>query len=502
MEGLNCATPLPFSPMLVSDSLLSLKKSWLEACPHTVACTISPLGFKYSIRSTIDFLLCHQISATLWLKLPAGSIWHTDIDRYADQAQHIYSFERERYRHGGIARHSQWQSLAITEASALRGEYLFLAVTEDFVCALAAIQQPVTLMQTDAAESAKPKRKMVLRLYSTCSPNILHSLRPMLHDLAKVAPASSESTTLLNHWHICFPHVSQVKPSYQEAFLSWQLRSQARLTSLSQNTAGVLADNHPTPPPKQPNPDLEATPQTLTNQQPQVSTTPTPDFLELASQELRSPLTTIKTALTLLNAPKLKSDQRQRYLDMIHHESDRQSSLVQSVFELLQLQVQAAPPIDRIQLKQWIPSIVSTYEPIAQEHQISLQCNIPDDLPDISGYTPWLQQALMQLLNNGIQFTPAGGLVTVTAEASSPQFVTLAVEDTGRGISHGDLPKIFDAFYRGATLGNEHRAGLGLTLAKQLIIQCNGTLSVESTLAKGSRFTLEIPRQVANDATP
>ena len=96
-----------------------------------------------------------------------------------------------------------------------------------------------------------------------------------------------------------------------------------------------------------------------------------PQFLKTASQELNNPITTIKTALTLLNASTLKPKQRARYLQMIGQACDRHSHLIDSVFKLLELQLTPQPAVlEAVQLWDLVPGVVSTYQPLATERRI------------------------------------------------------------------------------------------------------------------------------------
>jgi len=218
------------------------------------------------------------------------------------------------------------------------------------------------------------------------------------------------------------------------------------------------------------------------------------DFLNRVGQELRTPLTTIKTALTLLNSSSLKSPQRQRYMDLIAKECDRQSSLITRLLDLVQLdQIVDQSAIQPVRLVDVVPGVVSTYQPIAAEKGIRLTYIIPDELPPILCTPHWLKQIVINLLNNGIKFTPAGGQVRVRAKRQA-DWVQVEFRDTGTGIPTAEIPKIFDRFYRVRQSGDElSGAGLGLTIVQQLLLHCGGSISVQSKLSEGSTFTVLFP---------
>ena len=141
------------------------------------------------------------------------------------------------------------------------------------------------------------------------------------------------------------------------------------------------------------------------------------DFINTVGQELRTPLTTIKTALTLLNSTSLKPPQRQRYMDLIAKECDRQSSLITSLLDLVQLDQAVSPTaLESIRMSDVVPGVVSTYQPLAEEKGVRLSYTVPEDLPAIGCMGNWLKQIVINLLHNGIKFTPTGGQVWVRAK--------------------------------------------------------------------------------------
>jgi len=136
----------------------------------------------------------------------------------------------------------------------------------------------------------------------------------------------------------------------------------------------------------------------------------------------------------------------------------------------------------------------------AEEHKVSLETELSEDLPQVSADPQRVRQVLRNLLTNAMRYTPAGGTVTVTAAgpaqgAHEPGYVTVTVTDTGSGIAAEDLPHMFTHFYKADH--SRHRAGagsgLGLAIVKQLVEAHGGRVSVDSELGKGSRFTFTLP---------
>jgi signal transduction histidine kinase len=149
---------------------------------------------------------------------------------------------------------------------------------------------------------------------------------------------------------------------------------------------------------------------------------------------------------------------------------------------------------------QLVRSVIDLYQVIAEDKQIMLQAQVPDALP-LYADRPRIQQALANLLDNAIKYTPAGGRVTVSAESvglppepsNSPPVLRLSVADTGIGISDDELPRIWDRLYRGDKSRTEQGLGLGLSLVKAVVQAHQGTVEVASRVGEGSRFTICLP---------
>jgi two-component system, OmpR family, phosphate regulon sensor histidine kinase PhoR len=221
----------------------------------------------------------------------------------------------------------------------------------------------------------------------------------------------------------------------------------------------------------------------------------TNEFLRNLVTELRSPLTQTKTALSLLESKQLKGEQRQRYLQLIDRECDRQNSLISGLLQLMELDNTADLDLSAtVKLEDLVPGTVSTYQPLAEEKGIQLGYTIPSGFPPIACPSSWLRQILVNLLNNSLRFTPSGGKVFVQAALRNDN-VELTFSDTGVGIDPKELPKIFNSFYRGRSAINEQGsgAGLGLTIVRQALDRCGGTISVNSRVGKGSVFRVLLP---------
>lgn len=216
-------------------------------------------------------------------------------------------------------------------------------------------------------------------------------------------------------------------------------------------------------------------------------------------QELRTPLTNMKTALTLLDSPSLKPLQRQKYVDLIKQECDRQNSLINGAIELLDLEKLAEQEMGSpLNLWETVPGVISTYQPLAEERGLQLSYSIPVDLPLVLCQESWVKQITINLLHNSIKYTFKGGQVFVQASVQG-DYIQLEFRDSGVGIPMSDIPKIFDRFYRGRTLPSNHLTGadtgvgLGLTVVQNILLRCGGSISVTSQAGIGSRFRVLLP---------
>ena len=451
-------------------SSLSLQPHLLGSVPALTAISVNPKGFKAALQSLSDFLIANEVSATLWLKLPKGDAWWTDVWAYGQQAPActIYSLGTQT---GNPPENmaASLRPIPIEQDADLKKEYLCMAVSESFVVTLLAVRNP----------AATDKRN--LKLYCSISGQAAAALSTGIKAILEKSPtgemglASGEESgkrdeqaiaaqAALSQWDRLFPSglLLQATRPLDSAFLIWQLQAQedmrSELSSQAKNDASAA---------------IEAL---------------APDFLSQASQELQAPLTTIKTALTLLGSPTLKLSQRQLYLEMISTQCDRQKSLIGSIFDLLQVQTTPAEAAASLKLSEIIPGIVSTYQPIAEERGIMLAHTIPPNLPDVMGTESELKEAVIHLLKNGIQVTPKGGRVWVTAASQGSRFVAIKIKDSGSGITKTDSSKCFEAFNRSG-----EGAGLGLTLVRQLIERMGGSVEVESQMGQGTTFKVLLP---------
>ena len=146
-----------------------------------------------------------------------------------------------------------------------------------------------------------------------------------------------------------------------------------------------------------------------------------------------------------------------------------------------------------------VDQVTSLNESLVAKKQLSLECCVPADLPDVHGDRDKIMHVLMNLLGNAFEFTPPGGKVWVIASLENPEPATgtirVEIGDTGRGIAPDHHELIFREFAQVDSTASRvhHGTGLGLTIARRYVELHGGRIWVESELGKGSRFFFTLP---------
>jgi signal transduction histidine kinase len=208
------------------------------------------------------------------------------------------------------------------------------------------------------------------------------------------------------------------------------------------------------------------------------------------AHDLRTPLSVMMGYTEALSDGKLEANPET--FRVMHTEALHLSHLVDDLKTLsladareLPLNSQKVSPGDLLSRAE------SAYRVQAERNEISIQVEITPDLPAIEVDVERMAQVLGNLMSNALRYTPAGGEIRLKAEQSQGK-VTLSITDTGAGIAAEDLPYVFERSYRGdkARQQGEGETGLGLAIAKSLVEAQGGSVSVESQLGTGTRFTL------------
>ncbi|MBD2654110.1 HAMP domain-containing histidine kinase [Synechocystis sp. FACHB-383] len=214
-------------------------------------------------------------------------------------------------------------------------------------------------------------------------------------------------------------------------------------------------------------------------------------------RELGIPLTNTKTALQLLESFQHKKEARQRYLDLIRQNCDRQTDLITGLQALLEIDATAPSP-ESVSIADCIMGVIGIYQPIAAEKSITLNSTVVENCPPVACSRADLQAILQRLLENALQFTDSVGRVQIKAYHQEFQ-VEIVVNDSGCGIARADIPHLFECFFRGQnTSSGTQGAGLGLTIVHRLVERWGGKITVHSRPGQGSNFHIFLPAMVDN----
>ncbi|WP_392532734.1 DICT sensory domain-containing protein [Nostoc sp. C117] len=475
--------------------------------------SLSPATLLSLVRAQIDLLIEQQIAATLWVKLPPEKIWQLELARYQSSvgaSSLIYTCQiedigKEGNEDAGMRGHGDAKSKEDTDtekrgdtesyfsaspglsvitsseaASSLSPHHIvvhlpphsqlrrenFLMVLSPQFCSLILAHRPLKKRKNNPPGKVNTNKNQPLLIITTVEGRIIQQV---LNGIQQgITP---ESSPILPANFIC--------PTVPEPILMNQLLAKQLLRQDEINRQIITVRTK----------KLQQQNQELHNKE-QLKD----EYLKNVCQELRTPLTHMKTALSLLNSPNLKPPQRQRYLQMLNTQCDRQNSLINGLLDLVKLERDLeGTTLESVRLSEIVPGVVSTYQPVAQEKGIMLAYTVPTELPSVWCVSGGLRQIVLNLLHNSIKFTPDGGQVWVRARVQG-DYVQLEFRDTGIGIAENEIPKIFDRFYRVRTSATEDYggAGLGLTIVQQLLLRCGGSISVKSKLNEGSTFTVQL----------
>lgn len=216
------------------------------------------------------------------------------------------------------------------------------------------------------------------------------------------------------------------------------------------------------------------------------------DFVANVSHELRTPLATLKALVETLREGALEDpDAARRFLERMGEEVDRLERLVGELLELARIESgRRVMQMARVPVAEVVEPPVEGLRPLAERAGLALTVSLAPDLPPIWVDVEGMRRVIANLVHNAIQFTPSGE-VSVWAERAGDE-VIIAVRDTGIGIAPEDLPRVFERFYkaRGSRSGG---AGLGLSIAKHIVLAHGGRIWAESTPGQGSTFYVALP---------
>jgi heavy metal sensor kinase len=213
-----------------------------------------------------------------------------------------------------------------------------------------------------------------------------------------------------------------------------------------------------------------------------------------ASHELQTPLTILKGEMEVALRSKRSPEEYRRVLKSGLEEIDRINHLVDGLLLLARadagvLRLDLRP----VELKQLLEEICEQMKVVADDHAISLHTGLLDPV-SVRGDREHLRRLLLNLVDNAIKYTPAGGKVTLSLRSDN-DWASLSISDTGIGLSRDEQQQIFSRFHRATETRSrdERGVGLGLSIARSIAEAHGGRIRVESTPGQGSTFTVHLP---------
>jgi two-component system phosphate regulon sensor histidine kinase PhoR len=224
------------------------------------------------------------------------------------------------------------------------------------------------------------------------------------------------------------------------------------------------------------------------------------DFVANVSHELRTPLSIFRGYLeTLLEDPHQPPGELLRILEIMERHSNRLTALVEDVLTLARLE---SPGMElnrsQVDLPQLLHSVMRDWEKRFAAKALKSHLNFPGSLPVLEADETRLQELLYNLLDNAVKYSKPGGTVSLRAEPSADT-IRISVADEGVGIPPGDLPRIFERFYRAdkSRSSEQSGTGLGLSIVKHIAQLHGGTVEAQSALGKGTTISVVLPAHPA-----
>ena len=212
------------------------------------------------------------------------------------------------------------------------------------------------------------------------------------------------------------------------------------------------------------------------------------------SHQVKTPVANLKMVTDTLLAKPVTGQERRDFLQGIRSQTDKLEFLVQSMGKASRLETGAVTLEKKdVPLLDTLAQAMSGIVYGAEQKGISVEVQCPEDLR-VSHDSKWTAEALFNLLDNAVKYTPAGGKISVSVELWE-MHVKLDVTDTGKGIPESRQAAIFRRFYREEEVHDQPGVGIGLYLAREIVTRQGGYIKVTSEVGRGSTFSVFLPRR-------
>lgn len=221
------------------------------------------------------------------------------------------------------------------------------------------------------------------------------------------------------------------------------------------------------------------------------------DFINNATHEMRTPLTTILLMIDLMEKTS-DSDKKSEYWDILKGEVVRERMLIEDLLTISRIEKGKYSGVQKqLDICDALREAVVTIQPQARGLGIQIKEQIPNKAISVVGDPKSFQMVFSNLLSNAIKFSPQRGNIEVGITEKGDK-VLISFSDHGIGISKEDIPQIFTRFYRGknAVKDEIQGSGMGLYIVDHLIREMGGAVTLDSVVGKGTCFTIEMPVSV------
>ena len=220
------------------------------------------------------------------------------------------------------------------------------------------------------------------------------------------------------------------------------------------------------------------------------------NFVSNVSHELKTPLALLSLFSEILELGRVNSEEKKtEYYRIIRHESLRLNKIIDNILDFSKIEAgRKAYVFAEGDMTEVIEHVLSSYRYQITNSGFDVQTNIQPDLPPVSIDRDAMEQAISNLLDNAIKYSRDVKQLSITTERRGSD-LSIEIADRGIGIPRAEQAKVFEKFYRVGTglVHDVKGSGLGLSLVKHIVEAHNGTISVESEVGKGSRFTILLP---------
>ncbi|WP_122642111.1 sensor histidine kinase [Luxibacter massiliensis] len=213
------------------------------------------------------------------------------------------------------------------------------------------------------------------------------------------------------------------------------------------------------------------------------------------SHQVKTPVSNLKMAADTLLEKSMAEAERTDFIQGIRTQTDKLDFLFQALVKTSRLET-GVIRLDKKpgRLFETIAQAMSGIVYAAEKKQIAVSVDCPEDLT-LSHDSKWTSEALFNLLDNAVKYTPAGGNISVSVVAWE-MYVEVKVTDTGKGISESNQAAIFRRFYREEEVHEQQGVGIGLYLAREIVTRQGGYIKVASEQGQGSAFSIMLPKRI------